>query len=202
MCEAHAFGVGSGSGCVGDGGQVVVLDALSDGLEGFYADFLQVGLTFRHDVADEAFAILVVFLLVEDDDAAHLGQLANDGAYLAQLCTADDDVAHLAVLHAEEQVVALLELDAEGHCHATGIEEREFADDPHVAAFGEQGNVVAFLHTHLLQCGTKGIDLACRVGVAEGFPFRTFLFEEERVGGKFAAAVLKSVDKGIFHEYS
>ena len=163
---------------------------------------MQIILAFRHDVAYVAFAVLVVLLPVKDDDALHLRQLADDGAHLAQLCAADDDVACLAVLQSEEEVVALLELDAEGNRHSSGIEECEFADDPHVAAFGEKGNVVAFLHTHLLQSGTEGIDLACRVSIAEGFPFRTFLFEEESVGGKFADAVLKSVDKGIFHEIS
>ena len=85
-------------------------------------------------------------LLIENDHLPHVGQLRTDGTHLLELRATDDDEAHVAVLHAEEQVVALFEFDAQGHVDRTGIEHGQLAHDPKVAPLGEQRHAVASLH--------------------------------------------------------
>ena len=197
MCQAYAFGVGSGAAGVGDGGYIIVLQTESHAAEFLQCVFLQIFASHLHDLVHSYLSFFPGGLLVKHDDALHRGQLLANGSHLLELGSAHDDVLHVTMLHAEEQVVALLQFDAQGDVDGSGIEHGQFAHDPQVPSFGEECHAVSLAYSYLLQSGSQLVHhllhlLVCGVG-----PFPAHLFHQESVVGIGACAMLKYVYNGF-----
>ena len=90
---------------------------------------------------------------------------------------------NFAVDEAEQQVIALFELDAQRHIDSSGIEHGQFTDDPHVAAFAEKCHGVAFLNAQCLQSGSEAIDLILYLSISGRFKLFAGLLQQECVVG-------------------
>lgn len=124
---------------------------------------------------------LVAFLCVQHYYPLQQGQAVFYLAYLLQLCAGHHYVFHVAMLQTEEEVVALLQFYGQGHVYGTGIEHGQFADDPQVAPFAEQGHGVAFLYSKCLKAGAKPVNLFVDIGICTRTEHAVALFKQECV---------------------
>ena len=134
VCQTHAFRVGCSAAGVGYGGDVGVLQAQSHALELVQSAFCQALAAHLHHLFESYFALLPLVLLVEHNHALYGSKLLADSPHLLELHSAHHYISHIAVLHAEEQVIALLQFDAQGYVDGTGIEHGQFAHYPQVAS--------------------------------------------------------------------
>ena len=77
---------------------------------------------------------------------------------------------------AKQQVVGLFQFNGEGHVGGSGIEHGQFAYDPGVAAFTEQGHIVTFIYSQGNQSGSQGVYLIPDLCVGGRLKFVLCLF--------------------------
>ena len=96
----------------------------------------------------------------------------------------------------EGKVVALLELYGEWDAHAACVEDAELREDPHVAPFGKQGDLVAFGKAHRHQAGSDPASIDPGL-FKRGFrPLLADLLAKEDMGGEFAGVMVHEFYQG------
>ena len=159
MSEDNAFRVGGCSGGVSDCGIIIVGKRLSDCQKLFQRMRTEVFLPHFYYFREGNFFFLIFFLVVEDDDLPEQRQFIDDRTYFLQLVAGYHNIFYIGMCQTEQQVVCLFQFDREGDVGGSGVEHRQFADDPGVAAFAEQGHVVAFHYSQGNQSGAQRVNL-------------------------------------------
>ena len=103
------------------------------------------------------------------------------------------------MVHAEQQVVILFELDRERNAHGPGIKQTQLGNDPAVAPLAQDGDPVARPDAQPGEAGTRLESLLTGFGIRGGLEMPVPFFEQERAVGMFCHRLLKQVDDGLFH---
>ena len=195
--QHDTLGVGRGARRIGDGRVVVVADGAADGEE-LVAVVVQIGAAEALERSQRHLARLERNM-AEDDDVLQFGQLADDAADFRQLVLRDEDGLYLGMAEAEQQVVRLLELDRQRHAHAAGIEEAQFRDNPGVAPFREDGDLLLGPDTDGGQAGAHLERLLAGFGIGRRFELVVTLLEQEGLLSVPGDRRLEEVDDGFLH---
>ena len=137
--------------------------------------------------------------MAEDDDVFDLRQLLPNPADLRQLVLRDEEHLDLRMPQPEQQVVRLFEFHGERYADRPRIEETQLGDDPSVAAFGQNRDLVAAPDTHCgksgshLKCLLFGLCIRCRLEFV--MPF----FEQKSLLAVFRDGGFEEIDEGFLH---
>ena len=133
--QDNPFRVGCRTGCISDGGIIVIRQRLSDCQEFFQRMCLKVFFSHSDHFGKRHFFLLIFWLVVKNNHLPDKRQLIHDRPYLLQLVARYHDVFHVGMHQAEQEIVGLFQLNGKGHIGGSGIEHGQLADDPGVAAF-------------------------------------------------------------------
>ena len=196
--QHHALGVGRCARRVGDRRIIVVPDRL--------ACFQELLPVFGQIVAAQAFQRTVSRLsgfqrnVSENDHMLQLRQFGADAADLRQLVFRHENGLDFGVPHAEQQVVRLFELHRQRHADRPGVEQSQFGDDPRVAAFGQDGDLVARANPRRSEARTDFERLLFGFGIGRGLEFAMPFLEQESFGPVLFDGGFEEVDDGLFHD--
>ena len=138
--QDDAFRIGRRARRVGDRGVVVVPDCLP-----YFEKFLLMpgqivaAQTFEHAVGRFAAFERNVS---QDDDLFEFRQFRPDAADLRKLLFRNEQRLDLGVAEPEQQIVRLFEFDRQRNADRSGIEDTQLGDDPAVASFGQDSDLV------------------------------------------------------------
>ena len=197
--QDDAFRVGCRAGCISNRRVVVIFDRQGGVEERYQRMGRQVFFSHTYHFGKRDLFFAVFRLIVHHDHLLDKGQAVHDGAYLLQLVAGDEDIFHIRMHEAEQQVVGFFQLDRERDVGRTGVEHRQFADDPGIPAFGEERHVVAFLYAERNKTGAGGVDLLPDCPVAGGNVLVSGLFPQERHILVYPYRVLKKVNDCLSH---
>jgi len=78
----------------------------------------------------------------QDDDLFEFRQFRPDAADLRKLLFRNEQRLDLGVAEPEQQIVRLFEFDRQRNADRSGIEDTQLGDDPAVASFGQDSDLV------------------------------------------------------------
>ena len=108
----------------------------------------------------------------------------------------DEDVLGFGVVDAEDEVLALAEVHGEGNIDGAGVQGADLRQDPHGAALGQEGDLVAFLHAQGNQAGTDAVGLVPGLFLGDFRPFSVDFLPEVYMVGELPGVFLDKVDDG------
>ena len=134
--------------------------------------------------------------VVEDDDLLHGRALREDLADLGKLVAGDENPLGVGVADAEDQVGVGAEVHGQGHVGGAGIQGAELGEDPHRAALGQEGDLVAFLQAEGHQAGSDAVGRPAGLLLGDFLPLSVHLLAEVGVVGKLMGVLLYEVNDG------
>ena len=183
VCEYHALWIGCCTAGICNCRYIVVYKRLTHCQELLHGVFCKELVTHGKNLIGMYFAILKFTGIAEDDYFLHLLQLLLYRAYLLQLIVRYEQILHVAVVQSEIKVVTLLELYRERNIYRTGIEHCKVTNNPHVAAFAQQGHIITFLDSQSLEACAQTVYLFFNLSISCWFKslFLVCFFEEEGI---------------------
>ena len=197
MCQEDALRVRRRAGGVGNIGVIVRADGLEAGLElvpmglqELVAHLLDLG---HADLPGLEF-VIVEGGVVEDDDLLHVGAFGQDRADPGQVVARDEDKFGLGMVDAEDEVLAFTEVHGEGNVDGSGVQGADLSQDPHGAALGQEGDLVALLHAQGNQAGADAVGLVAGLFLGDLRPFSAHFFPEVYMVGELPGVLFDKVD--------
>ena len=119
-------------------------------------------------------------------------------ANLRQLLLAHHPILRVRVVYAEQQVARVLQLDAQRHIHATGIQDSELARHPQIPALRQERHTFASLQAQRHETSAQTVrHLACLAERGLG-PYVIDFLTQENVLAELLCVMLDKVDNSRF----
>ena len=100
------------------------------------------------------------------------------------------------MVDAEDEVLAFPQIHGKGDVDGAGVQGADFRQDPHRAALGQEGDLVAFLHAQGKQAGADAVGFVAGLFLGDFRPLAVDFLAEVYVVGKLPSVFFDKVDDG------
>ena len=140
--------------------------------------------------------VVVEGYVVKDDDFFHIGAFGKDGADLGQVVAGNQDPLGVRMVDAENEVLPFSQVHGQGDVRCTGVEGAQLGQDPHGAAFGQEGDLVSFLQAQRHQACTDAVGFFAGLALGDYLPVAVHLLPQIGMVFIFAGILFYKVNNG------